>query len=125
MALMHLLLLLAFVVTIWYRSVHRKFYKLYEKLPKAHGNFPLIGVAWRFYKSLNPSNIYESVSTILAPGPSPRRFNVGPACFVIVDDPEQVQKVLLSRISINKILYAKSISEMESSEFFERILSSP
>jgi hypothetical protein len=106
--LVYIIVLLVIVSTFCYRWRYRKFYKLYEKIPQVHDNFPLIGIAWKCF-SLDPKNIYNLTCSVLATGPSPRRLNIGPACAVVVDDPEQVQKVLLSRISINKISMAKLI----------------
>jgi hypothetical protein len=105
---LYFLLLLLILSTVCYRWKHRHFYTFYEKIPQVHDNFPLIGIAWKLIKP-DFVSIYNTTCSVLASGPSPRRLNIGPACAVVVDDPQQVQKVLLSKISINKIFLARII----------------
>lgn len=61
--------------------------------------------AWRNYllRSFLFEEIFELISTATAPKPeSPRKFWEGPIIYVVVDDPEQIKKVLNSKYFIDK-----------------------
>jgi hypothetical protein len=104
------------VIFVQDRWRHRRFYELFNKIPQADGNYPLIGCFWRFLKT-DPRSLFKALSSASAKGPSPRRAFFGPACFVVVDDPEHIQKVLISRLCLNKtFLHKKMIPNGEKSQ---------
>jgi hypothetical protein len=95
-----------FYLKYWWK--HRKFYELFDKIPLADGNYPLIGCSWRFLKT-DPKSLYKALGSVTAKGPSPKRVFVGPACFIVVDDPDQIQKICNSRHCFDKMYFYKKL----------------
>jgi hypothetical protein len=85
----------------FYRLKHQKFYEHYEKIPPADGALPLYKLGWKFITA-DSEKSYKKLSLVTASGSSPRRLSFGPLCYVLVDDPDQVQVILNSRSCINK-----------------------
>jgi hypothetical protein len=90
-----------------YLWVHRKFYRLFNKLPLAVPHLPIIGVGHKFIIA-DVKELFKVTTYVTAHhGPSPRRVYLGPINFVVVDDPEQIQKIFTSRICTDKIFLYK------------------
>jgi hypothetical protein len=91
-----------------YFWVHRKFYRLYNKLPLAVPHLPIIGVGHKFIMA-DSKKLYKLTTHMTDHhGPSPRRIYAGPMSFVVVDEPEQFKAIFTSRNCTDKIfLYKK------------------
>jgi hypothetical protein len=98
---------LSAVLILQYFWRHRRFYRLYNKIPLADGNLPLIGFGWRFIKT-DPKSLFKGFNAMTAPSrPSPRRLYSGPAAYITVDDPDHIQKLFSSKNCVNKIFVFK------------------
>jgi hypothetical protein len=101
----------------FYRWKHRKFFRAYNRIPLVTGSFlnikTILKVLSGDLKSVYKLLVYETRSSVI----SPRRMHVGPYRFVIIDNPQQIQKVLISKSSINKMLFYKNWS-LDSGEFY-------
>jgi hypothetical protein len=103
-ALTILSFLLAMVLQYFWQ--HRKFYKLYNKLPQVHSHLPIIGVGHKFL-NLDTEKLFDTIRFLTSPGPSPRRMYSGPMCMVVVDDADQLQEVLNSKFCLDKGYFYK------------------
>lgn len=90
------------VLIVHYKWKNRRFYELYNKIPKADGHLPIIGLCHRFLK-IDSRKLLNLLIKLVKPGPSPRRLYGGTLCFVTVDDPDQIQKVCASKCCIERI----------------------
>jgi hypothetical protein len=91
----------ASLLYICYRRKNKKFFELYEKLPKIKGGWPFLGHLYKCFGMDQKKLLHVMLETLLE-GPSPRRFCMGHECFICVDDPDQVRKVLFSKGCLDK-----------------------
>lgn len=100
---------LLLIAVLQYYWQHRKFYKLYNKMPLSHSHLPFIGMAYK-YIYVDTKKLYDSAKFLTTFGPSPRRFFAGPVCSVVVDNVDQLQKLLNSKYAVDKsFIYKKLI----------------
>jgi hypothetical protein len=97
---------LLLIIVFQYFWQHRKFYKLYNKLPQVHSHLPIIGVGHKLF-NLDTEKLFVALRLLTSPGPSPRRMNSGPMCLVVVDDAAQLQEVLNSKFCLDKGYFYK------------------
>lgn len=98
----YLFCLLGLVFFVW------KIFKLRmqtNQVPLVEGHVPFIGHGFKFV-GVETKMFYKVLLDLTEPGVSPRRFFLGPAECVIVDDPDQVKTVSNSKNCIdNSKLY--------------------
>lgn len=107
MVVLTLVTFLVGTLSIWVLKhwwTNRNFYYLARAIPQVEGTWPLLGHL-PFNVGQTPQQQFLINCTHARPGPSPRKYWLGNVLFVVIDDPEQLQKVLTSKYCVDKPFY--------------------
>lgn len=82
--------------------LNRRFYRLLGKIPQVEGNLPLVGHVHKFLGA-DSKLLFKVIKQITENGPSPRKLWVAVYPYVLIDDPDQLQKILSSKHCTDKV----------------------
>lgn len=103
---------------------NRRFYSAARTIPLVeHHGWPILG-RLPYVMGASAKQIYISNMISTAPGEtSPRKLWLGPVLCVVVDDPDQAQKILTSRYCVDKPPFYKGIpfNKGEALSFYKKL----